>query len=106
MKAIKINAEAMCLEVVTIENYKDIYAHIGDNCRTFAVPVVLDNNDGIYIDDEGLYNDYTMGFMFKDWAYPIVGNGLICGADDMGESIDAQSKLEDIAKKLFWVKLK
>lgn len=103
MKAIKINTEDRKLEMVEINNWTEIAPEIGNGCTTFACPVSFDNGDTIYIDDEGLYNDFGGGFITPDWDYPIVGNAIILGTDSEGESIDAVTTIEELQKQIFWV---
>ncbi len=103
MKAIKINTDLQKLEIVEIGNWKHIAPAIGNGCTTFCCPVTFDNNDTIYADDDGLYNDFKGGFMLDGWAYPIVGNAIVLGTNKRGGSIDAQSTIEDLEKVIIWV---
>lgn len=102
-KAIQINAKLGTLEYVLVgDNFTDIYPFIGEQCTTFSCPVTFENNDTLYVDDEGLYNDYKYGFAFNDWSYPILGNGLILGTDDEGNSVDCKFTIEDFKDRLYF----
>lgn len=58
-------------------------------CSTFTVPCILEHNDSLYIDDEGLFKDELHFFMLKDYAQPIAGRALIIGCDEeTGDSKD------------------
>lgn len=103
MQAIKINSAERKLEIVQIENWKQIAPAIGNGCTTFACPVSFENGDTIYIDDEGLYHEFQGGFIMDDWYCPIVGNGIILGTDCEGESIDPVSTLEELKSKIRFV---
>ena len=106
-KAIKINAELQTLELVTLGNdYKEIYPIIGEQCTTFACPIVFDNEDAMYVDDEGMFQNYKFGFMMRDWSYPILGNAVILGTDNEGDSVDAKSSIEDFKGKLVFLEFK
>ncbi len=106
MKAIKINVELRKVEEVTIENYRKIYAEIGQECNTFCCPISFPNDDTLYADDEGLYHDVKGGFLLKYFNYPIVGNAIILGTDiENGESIDAKTTIQDIESQITWVDL-
>jgi len=103
MEAIKINSEERKIEIIEINNWKQIAPAIGNGCTIFACPVSFENGDTIYIDDEGLYNNFEGGFIMEDWYCPLVGNAIILGTDYEGESIDAQSTIEEIEKSIKWV---
>ncbi len=99
-KAILIDVQAQTITETQIGHYSDIYAKIGNGCHTFACPVEFDNGDSLYIDDEGLYNDPKGCFIMKGWSMPVVGNAIILGSDEEGESVDCQSTIEEIASQL------
>ena len=106
MKAIKINVELRKVEEVTIENYRKIYAEIGQECNTFCCPISFSNYDTLYADDEALYHDIQGAFLLKYFNYPIVGNAIILGTDnENGESIDAKTTIQDIESQITWVDL-
>jgi hypothetical protein len=58
----------------------------------------------MYADDESLlrYNSIKGGFMFPNWAYPIVGNAIILGTDEEGDSTDCITTIENL-KDIIWV---
>ena len=106
-KAIKINSELQTLEFVTLGNdYKEIYPIIGEKCTMFACPIIFDNDDTMYVDDDGMFQGYKYGFMMRDWQYPILGNAVILGTDDEGDSVDAKSLIEDFKGELVFVEFK
>jgi hypothetical protein len=102
-KGIKINAEKRTLEYVTLgDDYKEIYPIISDKCTMFACPIIFDNQDTMYLDDEGMFQGYTYGFKMDDWDYSVFGNALILGSDDEGDSVDAKSTIEDFKGKIYF----
>jgi hypothetical protein len=101
--AILINSANQSVTLVKVGEYTDIYTHLGNDCSLFACPITFENNDTLYVDDEGLYHPFEGGFMLKDWSYPIVGNGLILGTDDEGDSADCHTTIEDIMAQIVWV---
>lgn len=103
MKALKINTGNKTIEEIEISSWKDIAPAIGNGCELFAIPIIFENEDGIYVDDEGLFNDFQGGFMLKDWEYPIVGNALLVGSDDDGNSVDVKTSVDDLEKMVIWV---
>lgn len=66
-------------------NYKQIQQVIG--CRVFDV-VRLDNGDGIYVDDEGLYSGAADrdGWMVIN-GHLLAGRGVVLGSDEEGNSM-------------------
>ena len=38
--------------------------------------------------------------MFDDWEYPLVGNAIILGTDDEGESVDCKSTVNSIQSRI------
>ena len=106
MKALKINTATQQIEEITINDWKDIAPAIGNGCRTFTIPVILDNEDSIHCDDEGLFNTIEGGFMMEDWMYPIVGNSLLIGSDEDGEMVDVKTTKEEMEKLVIWVNKK
>lgn len=108
-KAIKINVETKKLEYITLgDDYKEIYGAIGNGCDTFCVPISFENEDSMFADDESLLreNDIKGGFIMDDWHSPIVGNAIILGTDDEGNSVDCQTKIEDIESQITFIEEK
>ena len=101
-KVIKIDVEKQ--EVYHIElgdHYTDIYEKIGNNCSTFCVPLEFENHDCLYADDESLLrDDIKGGFYMPDWSVPIVGNALIVGTDDEGDSVDSKTDIDTIKNNI------
>ena len=105
-KAIKINVETKKLEYITLgDDYKEIYPAIGNGCDTFCIPISFANEDSLYADDESLLreNDIKGGFIMDDWHSPIVGNAIILGSNDDGESVDCLTKIEDIESQITFI---
>lgn len=103
MRAIKIDVEQKKVYEIEIKDYKDIYPAIGNGCELFACPIFFENADTLYTDDEGLLKPEMIGcFSMPDWDYPLVGNAVILGSDDEGESVDAKSTIEEIENQIIW----
>jgi hypothetical protein len=41
--------------------------------------------------------------MMDNWRYAIIGNGLILGTDNEGDSVDCLTTIEDIKSKIQFV---
>jgi hypothetical protein len=105
-KAIKINVENKTIEEIEIsDGINSISKEIGNNCQYFCCPFIFDNMDSIYADDEALLriDDIKGGFKMENWAYPLVGNAIILGTDDEGDSINYKSDINEFRKKLIFV---
>lgn len=106
MKGILINVEDKTVTMVDVKpGYKNIYPFIADHCTTFTCPYSYPNGDTLYCDDESLlkFGSIKGGFMYKNWQYPIVGNALILGCDNDGESTNVNSTVEYIENGLVWI---
>lgn len=105
-KAIKIDSENRTIEEIEIgDSFRDLYPAIGNNCTTFAVPVHFDNNDSLFCDDEALLrpDEIKGGFIMDGWSYPIVGNAIILGTNEEGESTDYASSIDDLQSKILFL---
>jgi len=105
MRAILINPEKK--EVTEVEysgDYQDIYKLI--DCKTFDVVRTSVSNDGIYVDDEGLFAKERAFWRF-DYCYgqpliTLVNKGLVLGGNDEGDTIAPKSTVDYIKSKIEW----
>ena len=100
MRAIKINVEKQIFEEIEIKDWTEIAPAIGNQCGTFSCPVMLENGDTMYCDDEGLWVEQFGGVIMKDWAYPVLGNIILLNQDEEGESQPAVSTIEELKSKI------
>ena len=103
MKALKIDTLTKTITYVELATWRDIAPAIGNGCTTFACPVTLANGDTMYIDDEGLFNDFDGGIIMEDWNTPIVGNIILLNQDEEGESTDAVSDPAELLKQIKFI---
>ena len=95
MRAILIDpAKQTVTEVDYDGDYQSIYKLT--DCTTFAVPYVLENEDALYVDDEGLLNGPVNFFTIWGYPEPLAGKCLILGTDEDGKSVAAKSMIEDL----------
>lgn len=87
MKAVFVNATERTVTDIEIEKgLKPLYDMIG--CRLVDV-VQLEDNDDLFVDDEGLLNIEPSTPLFRIGVLTLAGNGVIVGGDDeTGESCD------------------
>jgi len=101
--AIKVDSASRSLSIITINDWRDIAPAIGNNCYNFCCPVTFKNGDTIYTDDEGLYNPFEGGIIMDNWAYPLLGNCLIIGGDEEGDSCDVKSTIYELLPKIKFI---
>lgn len=73
------------------------------DCETFEVPLIRDNGDSLFIDEEGrLREDFTTRgfFALVDWPYEpyLCGKALLIGTNEEGESLDVESTVEEVIR--------
>ncbi len=103
MKAYKINVTDRKVEAIEINDWRDIAPAIGGECGTFEAPVSLENNDTFYVDEEAMYHECVGGWMLEGFAHPILGNAIVQGTDDEGDSTEPLSTIEEIEAMITWV---
>lgn len=74
-------------------DYKQIYEFI--KAELFTV-VRIDEDNTVFVDDEGLLNDPRYFFKLRGYHQPLAGRGLILGVDKEGESIGSTLELSDV----------
>jgi hypothetical protein len=108
IRAIKIDViKKDVYEVEIPKGLNGIYEQL--DCELITLPVILENEDGLYIDDEGLLRepeDQYGAFMFSDYpSQPLFGHGLIIGCDDTGDQANALSTVENIKSKVTFLNI-
>jgi hypothetical protein len=102
-KALKIDVVNQTVTSIMIDDIKDIYKEIGNGCDLFCCPVDFENGDTLYADDESLLRENVeCCFLMDNWSYAIVGNAIILGTDEEGESVDCKSSPIDIHSQIIW----
>lgn len=103
MKALLIDSHTRTISVIQINDWREIAPAIGHWCNYFECPLILPNEDTLYVDDEGLFHPYCFGFCIDGLDTPVMGNGILLGCDDRGESIDVQTSLEELQARIEFV---
>ena len=103
MKAILINPKLQTINEINYSgDYKDIQKLT--ECSTFTAIYPFDNcEDTIYLDDEGLLKSSNYCFTFRcddGRNQPLMGNALVLGADDEGESKDVETSIDEIKRRV------
>ena len=102
-KALKIDVVNQTVTEITIGESNDIYKEIGNGCELFCCPISFENGDTLYADDESLLRENVEGcFLMDNWSYAIVGNAIILGTDEEGESIDCKYSPIDVYSQIIW----
>jgi hypothetical protein len=99
MKGILINPfDTTIKEVVYTGDFREIYDLI--DCRSFDC-VSLDNEDDMYLDDEGLLVNNQRFFSIKGGNYG--GKALLLSHDDEGESTATTLTLQEVEDMVEWL---
>lgn len=103
MRAILIDPVAKTVTEIEIgADYTEIYKAI--DCDCFACPIIYENSDTLYCDDEGLFKEQKGGVLMTGWRYPILGKMIVLGGDpETGESKDAESTVEYFTSQIKWL---
>jgi hypothetical protein len=101
MKALLINS--LTREITEVEgNFQD-YREIAKflKCEYIEGAHTYDNNDTIFVDEEGLFNHQGTGFEVADSHQEFfVGNGILVGHTNSGNSRDAKTKIEELKSQI------
>ena len=102
MKAVLINPKLRKIKEIEYSgDYQDIQKLT--ECSTFTAVYPFDNQDTIYLDDEGLLKESNYCFTFKydnGYVQPLMGNALIIGANEEGESISYKTPITEIKNRI------
>jgi len=101
MKAILVDSNNKKIKEVEFSgNYKEICDFV--DCDMFTV-VTVDEENVMYVDDEGLLKGATKFFKADFYHDQLAGNGLIIGYDSMGDSVGTTMNVEDVEKQIKFV---
>lgn len=78
---------------------KAIYGLLGEGTSLMEGAVRLDDNDIIFVDEEGHFNQKTGAFSF-DGSDPFMGSGIVCGGNDEGGTAAPKITLEEVRAKV------
>jgi len=82
------------------DDLQSFYKELNCECIT---SFGLENDDAVYCDDEGLFNEVSGAFKLNGWTYPIVTKAIIIGSDlDTGENADCITTKEEIENQIIW----
>lgn len=93
--AILINANDNTISLVSIKDYKDI-SKFGQFDLFTCVQIDAKGNT-LYVDDEGLLNGTSRGFVIEGYEQPLMGNAVLLGSTASGDSKDTSLSLEKVA---------
>lgn len=102
MRAFLIDPEAKTVNEVLFDgDYHQIYTLIGAECFDVCR---LPDNDGIFVDDEGLVNGKPQSFfMHIDAMQPLAGKGLVLGCDEQGNTVEPKTTLDHLRRSVVWL---
>lgn len=103
IKAIIIDPWARTIEPGEVEPgddgaYKGLVAAVfeGRPAKGYLEHVAVDDDNGVYVDEEGLLKDWgTMAF-FRWGPQQLAGRGVVVGTNDEGDTVDASIDIERV----------
>ena len=104
MKAILIDVHQQNVRMVEVDDkevLRDWYKHI--ICGMVEVAHYFKNDhDSIMVDEEGLFtmDENSKFFSVEGRHQPFIGNGLVVGVDNKGESVDPIISVEEVRSKV------
>jgi hypothetical protein len=104
MKAILIDSKTKTVSEITLDNSSNPIANALE-CELFTAPIIYDNEDTLYCDDEALISGKEVegAFMYENWNTPILNKAIILGGDDEGNSLDVKRTIEEAKKGLHFI---
>lgn len=103
--AILIDVHAKEVKEIKLEKkdglyLQSIYDHLG--CKLIDHAMYLNDSNVVYVDDEGLL---TMGptssfFYIKEAHQPFIGNGIVVGMDEDGNTDHVSVTVEEVRSKV------
>ena len=101
-RAYLVDPTTKLISQVFIKDYMDIQRHIG--CDMFTMACRLDNDDVLYVDDNGLIDGKIHDYfaMLDVYQAPLAGRGLLVGSDAQGGDADARTNILDLAMMVKW----
>jgi hypothetical protein len=103
MKAILIDALNKTITEIEIDgDLKSIYKAVGFDMIEIGFRFDDEGhpNNVIYLDEEGGFRGHEHGFFFSGAHQPWLGNGIIMGGDDEGESADTTVTIEEVRNRI------
>ena len=92
MKAILINAVNKTVTQVDVTGDLDsFYAQIGCELIEGVYTHILQGEDVMYVDEEGLLKEDQPFFQINGYRQALAGNAIIIGIDEEGDSCDAET---------------
>ena len=100
MRAYLINPFAREVTEVDYDgDFNQIYGFLG-GVRCFTCVTINQEGDGVFIDDEGLFNGDNEFFSVAGYPEPLAGFGLVLGCDPEGESCAPSLTLETLRDRV------
>lgn len=103
MRIILIDAEKRQLTEATIDGEKPLEGLQKAVGGYIEVAVHLDDNDCIYVNEEGLFHSNDHWFYVEGAHQPFSGNGVVSCIDESGDTVDARISIDELLPKIKWM---
>ena len=107
MKAYLINSATKTIEQIDYSgDYHDIYKLC--DYDIFTVVTLTGDNDGVFVDDEGLFKEKQTFFYVThengdlSQYVMLAGHGLVLGCNDDGDSCEPKMTIEQLRSRIHW----
>jgi hypothetical protein len=108
MRAYLILPQSKTIEMVNHSgDYRQIYDFL--NAKAFDLVNLYENEDGAYIDDEGLIPKTHKGkrveqyfWIHRNYPTPLAGPGLVLGHNEDGDSVEPSCTIEELRNDVKW----
>ena len=102
MRAILIDPARKTIEETKYDGtLEDIYKHIE---QAVITTVRVDEENILYVDDEGLYRPNQHYFRWGPQKY-LAGRGIIIGVNEAGEDVEATISIDEVRKDVQFYKI-
>ena len=103
MKALFIDPIDQTIRTLSYDgDYKSIYRIL--DCTTFECVYPFNNEDTVFIDEEGLLKESNFAFNIRadnpQFSQTLFGKALVLGTDAEGESVECKTTLEDLKSRI------
>ena len=69
----------------------------------FTVVNLYENDDSVFIDDEGLYVEDQRFWAHKNYPQPLAGPGLFLGTDQEGDSVAPKTDIKQLRNDIVFI---
>jgi hypothetical protein len=103
-RAYRVDPQLRTVEQIAFQDHRTAYAQVGTENLDHAA--MRRGDDGLlcfWVDGAGYYKPGLSWWRFAGYEHPLAGVGVICGADQRGETDDVPATLQEVAALVTWI---